>query len=138
VLGEFFLCRGDDLDEELIAAGPSGRHAYVTAKGLTPVNIATLGELLGAGSYDEILQQAGAEHHEADSGESGVWDVPAGVCRALLTSESLETAAQQWVATEELQLDGWRTADGVSMLTQLSELLAQQQDAQQLWYWWSL
>jgi hypothetical protein len=138
VLGEFFLCRGDGLDRELIGSGPSGRRPCVTAKGLTPMNIAALGELLGDGTYEEVFEQSGADHHEAESGESGVWDIPAGVCRALLANESLEQVAQLWVATEELQLDGWRASDGVAVLTQLTELLGRQEDGQQLWYWWSL
>jgi hypothetical protein len=138
VLGEFFLCNADDLDHELIGSGPSVRLECVTAKGLTPVNIATLGELLGAGTYDEIFQQSGAEHYEAESGEAGVWDVPAAVCRALATRECLERVAQRWVATEELKLEGWQAADGVSVLRQLSRLLGQQREGQQLWYWWSL
>jgi hypothetical protein len=138
VLGAFFLSSSDGLDRELIGSGPSGGQAYVTAKGLTPVNIATLGELLGAGTYDEILGQSGAEHYEAESAESGVWDVPADVCRALLAHESLEQVAEQWVATEELRLDGWRADDGISVLTHLYRLLDERQDGQQLWYWWSL
>ena len=138
MLGAFFLSSSDGLDRELIGSGPSGGQAYVTAKGLTPVNLAKLGELLGAGTYDGILGQSGAEHYEAESGQSGVWDVPVDVCRALLARESLEPVAQQWVATEELKLDGWRAEDGVSVLTQLSQLLGERQDGQQLWYWWSL
>jgi hypothetical protein len=138
VLGEFFLSTSDGLDKELITSGPSGRLACVTAKGLTPVNIASLGAMLGVGSYEEIFVECGAEHHEADSGESGVWDVPAAVCQALPTIDSLEAVAQQWVATEELRLDGWRASDGLSVLTELSALVSRQKDGQVLWYWWSL
>jgi hypothetical protein len=138
VLGEFFLSTSDGLDNELITSGPSGRLACVTAKGLTPVNIAWLGAMLGVGSYEEIFAECGAEHHEAESGESGVWDVPAAVCQALVTIDSLEAVAQQWVATEELRLDGWRASDGFSVLTELSALVSRQKGGQVLWYWWSL
>jgi hypothetical protein len=137
VLGELFLAGRDDLDQELIGSGPSGRRACVAAKGLTPVSIATLGELLGVGSYEEILGQAGAEHYEAESGVSGVWDVPDGLGRGLLASENLQSVAERWVATEELRLDGWGVSDGVSVLTGLSQLLGRRQDGEQLWYWWS-
>ena len=138
MLGEFFLCSPDELDHELIGSGSAGRLECVTASGLTPVNIATLGELLGAGTYDEILEQSGAEHYEAESGEAGVWDVPAAVCIALLAREGLEPVAQQWVETEELRLDGWQAADSLSVLRQLSRLLGGQREGQKLWYWWSL
>jgi len=139
MLGEFFQCPSDGLDQELIGSGPSGRVAFVSAPGMTPVNIARLGELLGLGTYVEILAQCGVEHHEAAGGESGVWSVPAELCRALATWESLEPVAHRWVATEELQLDGWRAGDGVSVLAQLSELLRREEAAGTvLWYWWSL
>jgi len=138
VLGEFFICGPDGLNQDLIDFGPSGRLPCVTAKGLTPVSIASLGALLGAGTHDEIDEQCGAEHYEAESGESGVWDVPGSVCQALLTRQNLEPIARQWVATDELQMDRWQPADGLSALTQLSELLRQQRGDQVLWYWWSL
>ena len=138
VLGEFFLSSSDGLDKELLTSGPSGRLACVTAEGLTPVNIASLGAILGVGSYGEIFAECGAEHHEAESGESGVWDVPAAVRQALLTIDSLEAVAQQWVETEELQLDGWRASDGFSVLTELSALVSRQKEGQALWYWWSI
>jgi hypothetical protein len=138
MLGEFFLCRRDRLDGELLASGPQERVRCVSAKGMTPVNIASLGQILDAGTYDDILESCGDEHYEADSGESGVWDVPAAVCNALLASNDVEAVSEKWVATEELQLDGWRASDGLSVLKQLAEVLRQQDEGKVLWYWWSL
>ena len=138
VLGQFFLCRSDRLDAELIASGPHGRLPCVSAKGLTPVNIASLGEILGAGTYDEIFERCGVEHYESDSGASGVWDCPSVVGKALQASRDLQPVAEKWVATAELQLDGWRASDGLGVLQQLAEVLRDREEGQVLWYWWSL
>jgi hypothetical protein len=128
VLGEFFLCNRDHLDGELLEFGPGNRAPSVGAKGLTPVNIASLGALIGAGSYDANFDQCGKEHYEADRGDSGVWDVPTAVCEALAASGNLETVAERSVATEELRLDGWRLSDGLGVLKPLCELLSHQEE----------
>jgi hypothetical protein len=138
MLGEFFLGSGDELDPVLIAAGPSGRVPCVSAKGLTPVSIASLGVLLGAGSQEEVLVACGSRHHESESGESGVWDVPPAVVGAVRGTQNLGPVAEQWVETEELKRDGWREPEALAVLDQLAELVAGQGPAQILWYWWSL
>lgn len=102
------------------------------------MSIASLGELLSVGSQAEILEQCGQKHLESASGESGIWDVPAAVAQALVASEHLDRVAEQWVATEELQRDGWRRADGLDVLSRLAELLTHRGQGQILWYWWSL
>jgi hypothetical protein len=59
VLGEFFAARSEDLDEALVEEGPYGRLSTVEAKGLTEVSLATLGEILGVGTYDELVGRIG-------------------------------------------------------------------------------
>ena len=110
----------------------------VTAKGLSPVNIANLGVILDVGTYDEIFGQCVAEHHEADDGESGVWNIPASVCQALRANSELGSIAIRWVATPELETDRWQESDGLNVLTRLADLLKGREDGQTLWYWWSL
>lgn len=138
MLGELFLSTDDGLESLLIESGPEGRVPCVSAKGLTPVSIAALGELLAVAGRDEVLRQCGNQHRESESGESGVWDVPASVVEALRGSENLDSIAEQWVMTEELQRDGWPKTDGLRVLSQLAELLSDQEPGQILWYWWSL
>ena len=138
MLGEFFLSTDDLLEPPLIESGPHGRVPCVGANGLTPVSIASLGQLLGAATYEDVLRVCGDRHHESESGESGVWDVPSAVAQSLRARENLGPVAQQWVATEELQRDGWQALDALAVLNQLAELLSQQEQGQSLWYWWSL
>jgi len=102
------------------------------------VNVASLGEILGAGTYDEIFEQCGVEHYESDSGGSGVWDCPDVVGKALPASGDLQPVAEKWVATAELQLDGWPASDGLGVLQQLAEVLSDREEGQVLWYWWCL
>lgn len=138
MLGEFFLSTDDQLEPLLIESGPHGRLPCVRASGLTPVNIASLGELLGVASQEEILRICGNRHHESQGGESGVWDVPSAVAVALCGIENLDPVAEQWVATEELQRDRWQATDALTVLSELAELLTHQEQGQSLWYWWSL
>jgi hypothetical protein len=82
MVGEFFAARADDIDSLLIANGTYGRFSTVEANGLTEVSIATLGEILGAGSYDSLVERASegpaAQGSEADDGDTGRIDHPQG------------------------------------------------------------
>jgi hypothetical protein len=69
VLGEFFAARPEDIDEALVADGPYGRLPTVEAKGLSAVSLATLGEILGVGTYDDLVNRI-AEGPQAESGGS--------------------------------------------------------------------
>lgn len=137
MLGEFFVCDSDEIDEALLAGGPAARHAVVTANGLGPVEIATLGHILGAGSYADLLDLSADVHQEADSGEAGVVSVPAAVCDALAAAADLPAVAEQWAETEELRLSRWQPSDALGVLTQLSRLV-ESRVGKPVWYWWSL
>jgi hypothetical protein len=54
VLGEFFAARESEVDDELLEA-PYVRLQTMEAKGLSEVTLATLGEILGLGSYDDLV-----------------------------------------------------------------------------------
>jgi len=137
VLGEFFFCDSGELDETLLAGGPSGRYAVVTAKGLGPVEIATLGQILDAGSYHDLFEASANEHQEAESGESGVVGVPVSVCAALIGTADLPGVAEKWAATEELRMSRWQSSDALDVLAQLTQLV-QSRAGKPVWYWWSL
>jgi hypothetical protein len=82
VLGEFFAARAEDIDDGLVEDGPYGRLQLVEAKGLTPVSIATLGEILGAGTYDQLVEPI-SEGPAAESEEAGLLTIPTGFRDAL-------------------------------------------------------
>ncbi len=119
MLGEFFAARSEDLDDPLVEEGPYGRLSTVEAKGLTEVSLATLGEILGVGTYDELVERIG-EGTEAESEEAGLLTIPTELRDALAEAKDIDTVAARWAATEELSLDGWRTEDSLEVLRELS------------------
>ena len=138
MLGEFFAARSEDLDEALVEEGPYGRLSTVEAKGLTEVSLATLGEFLGVGAYDELVERIG-EGPEAESEEAGLLTIPTELRDALAEAKDIDSVAGRWAATEEPSLDGWRTEDSLGVLRELSALAREAvADGRELWYWWSL
>jgi hypothetical protein len=137
MLGEFFVSDAGEIDEAVLASGPGGRHPVVTAKGLGPVEIGTLGRILGAGSYDEVFEMSADAHRESESGESGVVGVPTSVCDALTTAGDLTGVAAQWAATDELRMSRWQVSDALDVLEQLTQLV-ESRAGKPVWYWWSL
>jgi hypothetical protein len=138
VLGEFFAARPEDIDDRLVEDGPFERLPTVEAKSLSEVTFATLGEILGVGAYDDLVERAG-EGPQSESGEAGILTIPTEIRDALATlDDDLDGVAKRWTATDELQ--GWWTQGELRVL--LGELSQLARDArssdQQLWYWWSL
>jgi hypothetical protein len=138
VLAELFAANPLEIDDDLLENGPHGRHSTVEAKSLTLVSIASLGRILGVGTYDQMFDQAASDHREASSGESGVVLVPSALCDALVATAELEAAAASWAATEELRRDGWRPEDALPVLQELAELARNRTENQTVWLWWSL
>jgi hypothetical protein len=137
VLGEFFFCGHDEIDESLVASGPDSGHPSVAANGLSPVDIARLGEILGVGTYRDVLDRTAQVHRESASGESGIYDVPDSLVTALLDTDDLAAVAGRWSETDELRLSGWNAAATGSVLAGLKALAAGR-GAKPLWYWWSV
>ena len=138
MLGEFFAARPEDIDDRLVEDGPFERLPTVEAKSLSEVTFATLGEILGVGAYDDLVERA-AEGPQSESGEAGILTIPTEIRDALATlDDDLDGVAKRWAATDELQ--GWWPQGELSVL--LGELSQLARDArssdQQLWYWWSL
>lgn len=137
MLGEFFAACGNEIDDALVAAGPYGRFPTTEAKGLSPVPIAKLGELLAAGSYDELVEAM--KGRGAENGEAVLFSIPSQLRDALAEADDLDGTARRWALTEELSLSGWTTEAALGLLQNLTGLArAARGDQQELWYWWSL
>lgn len=87
----------------------------VEAKTLSEVTFATLGEILGVGTYDDLVERAG-HWRDAQSDGAGVLSVPPEIRDALATAADLDASAERWAETAR----DARASDS------------------QLWYWWSL
>ena len=137
MLGEFFAAREREIDDELLEA-PYERIETVEAKGLTDINFARLGEILGLGTYDDLVDQFTATG-PADDDDVGLYRLPHDFRDALADLDDVGSAARRWVATEELQLDEWQFEDGEHVLREVSTLARRaREDGRDLWYWWSL
>src|SRR5436190_22307830 len=110
VLGEFFAARESEIDDELLEA-PYERLETVEAKGLSEVNLATLGEILGLGTYDDLVDQFTGTG-PADNHDVGLYRLPRDFLDGLAGLGDVAGAARRWVATEELRRDEWEFEDG--------------------------
>lgn len=137
MLGEFFAARPEDIDHRLVEEGPYERLPTIEAKALSEVTIATLGEILGVGTYDDLVEQA-AEGPQTENREAGILTIPSVVRDALAGVEDLDVVAARWAATDELQ-GGWPPDELRDVLRELSQLARDAcSSGRQLWYWWSL
>jgi hypothetical protein len=136
VLGEFFAASPESVGLSA-ADGPSAGEQTVAAKGLSEVSLATLGEILGAGTYDDLLDVIG-DGIDAESGEAGVLPIPDKMRDALARLDSVEQISAAWANTEELAADGW-SAEASAVVLRVGAL-AQEAGASGLglYYWWSL
>jgi hypothetical protein len=138
VLGEFFAARPDEIDDELIEEGPHGRLSTVAAKGLTEVSLTTLGEIIGVGAYDDLVEQI-AEGPEAESGEAGILAIPQTFRDCVAGAGDADAAADRWVTTAEMAADGWTKEEAREIVSDLRDLARQAaSDNRDLFYWWSL
>ena len=137
MLGEFFAARESEIDDELLDA-PFERLQTVEAKGLTDINFARLGEILGLGTYEDLVDQFTATGR-ADDDDVGLYRLPRDFRDALAGLVDIGSAARRWVATEELRMDEWQFEDGERVLREVSALARRAREEQcELWYWWSL
>jgi hypothetical protein len=137
VLGEFFAADSADLDDTLVEEGPAGRYPIVEAKTIDPVSISTLGEILGIGSYDDLIDEV-SEGPAAESGEAGLFTIPSRMRDALAQSELDATSlAARWGATEELS--AWPVEDVQTVVRGLAALARHAvTESRQIFFWWSL
>lgn len=84
---------------------------------MTEINLATLGEIMGVGTYDDLVESTG-EGRQTESGEAGLLTVPRELRDALASADDLEPVAERWGRTEELE--DWRAEDLRAVLVELS------------------
>src|SRR5215212_2348569 len=97
-----------------------------------------MGEILGAGAYDQLVEPI-SEGPAAESEEAGVVTIPTGLRDALAEAKDIEIVAERWAATEELSGDRWSAEESREILGELSALARDAAaESRELWYWWSL
>jgi hypothetical protein len=136
VLGEFFAARLDDIDDAVLEGGPMNRFETVEAKTVSSVSIATLGEVLGIGTYEDVFDLVD-QGRLADHGEAGIDVVPDSLRDALASEHDSARVAKQWHDTDEMR--DW-SAEEVLEVTKELAVLARRASAadSRLCFWWSL
>lgn len=136
MLGEFFAARPEEIDDALVEEGPNGRFHTVVAKTVHSVSISTLGEIIGAGTYDLLLDEV-SQGRAAASGEAGIDVVPDSMRDALASAVDLDDVARRWAETDELE--GWEPAEAREVVRNLAALAREARETgRQVWFWWSL
>ena len=131
----FFAARADQITEAVVEHGPGPEFSAVEAKMMSPVEVASLGEIVGAGSYEQLIALISTSEREGRNGTTGLYFVPGDIGDGLVQAD-LETVSGRWAATEEMQ--AWPLDDVRATLTALRDLAsaARSQD-KELWVWWS-
>ncbi len=133
-LEAFFSARAEDLDDGRVERGPE--FPYIYAFGLTAVSIAKLGEILGAGASERLLDDIGEATTE--SGEAGLLAIPSAFRDALAAEPDLDVVAERWKATQDVALQGAEKEYLVEWLCELAELARTAAfEDEDLWAWWS-
>jgi hypothetical protein len=138
VIGEYFSARPDEIDQELVELGPSGRFEIVSAKTHSSVTTGTLGEILGLGDSEDLTAQTETDWY-GESGECGIDAIPTALRDALAEASDLFDVAKQWTATDELRLVGWTVEETHEVLRSLARLAADARaSGRELWFYWTL
>jgi hypothetical protein len=136
MLGAFFAAPFEEIGRYAEGGYPD---RSVDAKGLTPVSLATLAEILGVGSYDDLFPSIADGGVDAQNGEQGVFPLPDAYRDALASTQDVDEIAAKWAATEELTLDRWETSVAAAVLRDATVLARNAREGgEALLFWWSL
>jgi hypothetical protein len=139
LLSDVFVADGAEAEAVVLQGGPMGKLPTFQAKGLDPVKLGTLEEIMTGTSFEAILEGLVGEHFEDEGGESGVFDVRPELVAAVasLTDDVVPTTAERWAQTEE-----WLGADAADLEPLIHGISTLAREAgrtdKRLWVWWSL
>jgi hypothetical protein len=135
----FFAAHEEEIDHALVDEGPHGQVTAFEVKNMTPVEVATLGEILGAGTYSELCDRMVASARDGESGECGLFLVAPEITDRLAAATDLRGVLARWGATDELRASGFEEEDVRYVLEGVQPLAARARaEGRELWVWWSL
>jgi hypothetical protein len=152
VLSDLFVAERPDVPIELGGPTSDGRYPAADVKGLDPVKLGALAQLVFddafesgdegsyGGTYDLFLGRISEPAHQ--EGDDGPWvlRIPDELRVALrdLPDERVVDLAQRWHQAEEFQLDGLSDEDALAYLRDLTRLARAAEPPKQLFLWMSL
>jgi hypothetical protein len=134
----FFAADDEEIDQSLANDGPGPSFCGVEVKTVTPVDVAKLGEIVGAGRYDDLVEALShsMDEHVGEGGECGLYRVPRAI-RDCLADADVDNVSARWGATDEPER--WAPNEVRQTVAELRELAARAcAEDRQLWIWWSL
>jgi hypothetical protein len=152
VLSDLFVAERPDVPIELGGPTSDGRYLATDVKGLDPVKLAALAQLVfdGAfesgdeasygGTYDVFITRISEPAHQESDDGPWVLQIPEEFRVALrnLADDELSTLAQRWYQAEEFRLDGLSDEDALDYLRELARLARAAEPPKQLFLWMSL
>jgi hypothetical protein len=133
----FFVARDQEVGHALVESGPGPDLSGVEAKMMSTVEVAKLGEIVGGGEYDQLVELMSASELEGSDGSCGLYRVPIEI-RDGLADADVASVAARWAVTEEMQASGWQPDDVRDTVAELRSLAGRaRSESKQLWVWWS-
>ncbi len=132
-----FAATQAEVDADVVEFGPGPAFAGVEAKWLSPIELSTLGELLGVGNAEALADEMFEHGREASHGECGVWPVLDAIRDRLADADALSDVAARWAETDELK--SWEPYDVQELLEGAAVLAGSARaEGRQLWIAWTL
>jgi len=99
------------------------RFPLVQWKGVDQIKLATLQALVGGGEVQSLIRELCRPALVAPGDEnSTLFRLPPAWIEAVAGIKKVAPVAKKWAATEELQLDHWKTKDAAEVIESLREL----------------
>ena len=152
VLSDLFVAERPDVPIELGGPTADGRYPATDVKGLDPVKLGALAQLVFDGAfesgdegsygrtYDVFMRRISEPAHQESDDGPWVLRIPDEFSVALrdLPDEELPSLAQRWHEAEEFDLDGLSAEDALDYLRELKRLAYAAEGPKQLFLWMSL
>jgi hypothetical protein len=152
VLSDLFVAERPDVPIELGGPTADGRYPATDVKGLDPVKLGALAQLVFNGAfegdddgsygstYDVFIGQISEPAHQESEDGPWVLRIPEELSAALrdLSDDELPTLAHRWHEAEEFPLDGLSAEDALDYLRELKRLARAAEAPKQLFLWMSL
>jgi hypothetical protein len=133
-----FLAGDHEVSADLADFGPGPEFTLSWGvRDLSQIELAQLGEILGAGSYDDLF--AAMPEFPHTNVQCGLFRVAPQIRDKLVALNEVEPVALEWAASEEIEGLSWTEEDARVVVDGLVALARQARvQEKQLWIWWSL
>jgi hypothetical protein len=129
----FFVASRHDVSRFVVESGPFGRFPGIEIRSITQLEVAKLGELLGAGRAASLLGPMSRGTRKDSVARCGVFEVLPSIRDGLARGDPTKVASR-WAETPELYLARWTKQDAGEVLVSLHGLAGQARDERkQLW-----